>query len=815
MSSRWLLLGLAVAILAMVEVARGQTAARQAGYLYLSPVPGAPYVSEQTRYVLLRFETVTPSQVTNLASCITVTGATSGRHAGTTQVASDGRTVRFEMTASFNTNELVNVALSPEVAPGAGGRPAPFQYQFMVTAPLPGTSASPAKPLKRAANAERQFKAMKPWAQMSIAGMPPLHRPKALLMTNGVSVPGDFPQVIINVSSNPSPGYLFLEHAPQAGTPYTMILDNSGLPVWYRRGFVYDFKEQPDGTITWTLGDGAGFSVFDQNFNFLRTYCTTNGYLTDGHECKVLADGSYFLLGYRTNTVDMSRYVTGGAPGASVRETVLQEFTAAGELVFQWRPWDHYNIADENGNTDFPHFNGIDIDDDGNVLVSARHLSEVTKIDRDSGDIVWRLSGAHSSFAFVNDPFNGTSFQHNISALGQGRYMVFDNGNYHVPQVSRAVEYQLDLTHWTATLVWQFRDAPDAYTYFMGNAQRLPTGNTLVDFVLPQYPKAIEVDASGVTRFELSTVPASYSYRAFRFPWRGAVAAPYLVVEPQLDNVTLIFNKFGDTNVAYYRIYEGPAPQPTNVVAESTSTLTRLSRLTNGLAFFRVTAVNREGVESPFSNEESTLVNIVPPGSNLVQNGDFSQGGAGWALNLSSIAIAVWSVESNLAQFYITNGAESLTNVQLAQAGIPLLQGSQYVLEFDGWSSQSRYIDVKLAQGNAPFIDYSQIAPPYLTPNRTHFHYAFTMQQPSDLSAGLLFNLGAWPGTVYLENIAVFNPPLGDLNQDGHVDPLDLSILAGQWLHQQPGLPGDLDGDGNVNFTDFGVLGENWSPAGP
>src|SRR5947209_5640580 len=32
--------------------ARAQSAARSAGYLYLSPVPAAPYVSDQTRYVL-------------------------------------------------------------------------------------------------------------------------------------------------------------------------------------------------------------------------------------------------------------------------------------------------------------------------------------------------------------------------------------------------------------------------------------------------------------------------------------------------------------------------------------------------------------------------------------------------------------------------------------------------------------------------------------------------------------------------------------------------------------------------------------------
>jgi len=85
------------------------------------------------------------------------------------------------------------------------------------------------------------------------------------------------------------------------------------------------------------------------------------------------------------------------------------------------------------------------------------------------------------------------------------------------------------------------------------------------------------------------------------------------------------------------------------------------------------------------------------------------------------------------------------------------------------------------------------------------------MKQPSDFSDNLIFNLGASAAYVYLDNISLFNPPVGDLNLDGHVDFLDLGIYGGNWLKQQSGLPGDLDGNNKVDFTDFGILGENWS----
>jgi hypothetical protein len=791
-----------------------QSPARQAGYRYLSPVPSAPFVSQYTRYVLVRLDSITPAQIANLTeNFITVVGAVTGLHTGSTRMASDGRTVMFQMGANFITNELVTITLNPLLVPAAKqGSLKPYQYQVMIEAPMPGSQPLVKQPSKSVISLNDDKVAI----PASTNPVVQLHQPKAITMSNGVSVPSDFPQIVITVNSNPSPGYLFMENGLDGGAAaYTMIVDNNGLPVWYRRGRMYDFKIQKNGMITWCLDDATGFPAFDQNFNYLKTYLTTNGYLADGHELKILADGTYFMIGYQTNIVDMSQYVAGGLPGSIVRETVVQEFTSADDLILQWRAWDNYDMADENWNTDFPHMNALDIDEDGNILVSARHLSEVTKIDRDTGDIIWRLSGVHSSFSFTNDPFSGTSFQHNISALGNGHYMVFDNGNYHVPMISRAVEYQLDLTNMIATLVWQFRDTPDKYTYWLGNAQRLPSGNTLINFVRPEYPKAIEVDTNGVKHFELGLIPNSDSYRVFRLPWVGPAAVPYLVLEPQPDNLTLIFNKFGDTNVAYYRIYGGTSPHPTALLDESTSTMTKLSNLQNGTYYFRVTAMSGNGIESPFSNEVSTYVNITSPGANMVQNGSFSQGQYEWALGLGGGSKASWNVNDGIAQFSITNGGASLASVQLFQFSKALIQGNQYVLEFDGWSSGPRYIEVKVAQSNPPNLDYSQIAPPFLTPNRQHYRFVFTMKQPSDFSANLLFNMGASPGKVYLANIILFNPSAGDLNMDGSVDYLDLGNLMGNWLKQQSGLPTDLNHDGRVDFSDFNILGQNWSVSPP
>jgi hypothetical protein len=133
------------------------------------------------------------------------------------------------------------------------------------------------------------------------------------------------------------------------------------------------------------------------------------------------------------------------------------------------------------------------------------------------------------------------------------------------------------------------------------------------------------------------------------------------------------------------------------------------------------------------------------------------------------------------------------------------------VLEFDAWSDQTRYIDVKLAQSVSPFTDYSKITSPFLTPTPTHFRYVFTMAQASDFSANLLFNMGSSVADVFLDNIWLFNPPVGDFNMDRSVDYFDLGTLGANWLKQQSCLSGDLDGNNKVDFKDFCIFGENWS----
>ena len=75
----------------------------------------------------------------------------------------------------------------------------------------------------------------------------------------------------------------------------------------------------------------------------------------------------------------------------------------------------------------------------------SRSLNEVTKINRQTGDIIWRLGGKNNQYTFT-DPTSMFSFPHDFRKLPNGNFTVFDNGNGRNPPYSRALEYSINQT---------------------------------------------------------------------------------------------------------------------------------------------------------------------------------------------------------------------------------------------------------------------------------------------------------------------------------------------------------------------------------
>jgi hypothetical protein len=368
---------------------------------------------------------------------------------------------------------------------------------------------------------------------------------------------------------------------------------------------------------------------------------------------------------------------------------------------------------------------------------------------------MWRLGGKNDYFTWVNDD-DRISYQHDIRSLPNGHYTIFDNGNFHNPHYSRVLELELNTASWTATKVWEFRDSPDRSSWGEGSARRLPNGNTLINWTDGEHPFT-EVRPNGEKAFEAGFIPESGSYRIHKFNWEGKARVPNLIIEPQADNIALLFNKFGDYDVDYYNIYGGQQPQPTEVLATSTVPYTQLYDLENGKTYyFRVTAVNTSGIESDYSEQKSVSVNIVPQGTNLVTNGDFSDGFNHWEWDLDNNALATWEInQDHEFQVSITNPGSNIEDIQLSHSDIPLIEGTPYLLEFDARAiGSARIIEVEAKRDTPPYTNYSKMGLTYITTTMQHFSHEFVMDEASRPVSHIIINIGDSDAGVVLDNIS-------------------------------------------------------------
>jgi hypothetical protein len=278
--------------------------------------------------------------------------------------------------------------------------------------------------------------------------------------------------------------------------------------------------------LTYYDDESGTFLVMDRTCTVIDTLQCGNGYDTDPHELRILPNGHTLMLGLDEEVVDMSHVVPGGYSSALVVGYVIQELDQNKNVVFQWRSWDHFQITDAMHIDltatwiDYVHGNALDVDTDGNLLLSSRHLNEITKINRETGAILWRLGGMNNQFRFVNDSI-GFSYQHAVRRIANGNITLLDNGDFHVPPFSRALEYALDEEQKTATLVWQYRNTPDVFGSAMGFVQRMENGNTLIGWGAGN-PTVTEVAADGTKLYEMTFDAGVYSYRAFRYEWEPA-----------------------------------------------------------------------------------------------------------------------------------------------------------------------------------------------------------------------------------------------------------------------------------------------------
>ena len=338
-----------------------------------------------------------------------------------------------------------------------------------------------------------------------------------------------------------APGYVFV--APENGGPAqggSLIVDDSGQVVWFRPlpdafGRAMNFEVQSyrgRPVLTWIESPGqyvSEFVIFDDSYREIARFGASNGYDGDHHEFLISPQDTALIAIYSAVLWDLSSF--GGLELGMAWQGVIQELDIeTGEVLFEWQSLQHVGLEetyatllqDGRPGLDYFHLNSIDVDHDNNLLVSARETSAVYKIDRKSGEIIWRLGGKKSDFEMGK----GTRFayQHDARRLPDGTISIFDNGKtvFHnnLPEAieeSRAIVLELDEERMKASLVREYTHPDKQYADAAGNTQVLENSNVFVG-----WGRALaisEFGKDGELLFDASLRPENKSYRAFRFPW--------------------------------------------------------------------------------------------------------------------------------------------------------------------------------------------------------------------------------------------------------------------------------------------------------
>ncbi|MFI0452144.1 arylsulfotransferase family protein [Actinomadura sp. 6N118] len=379
-----------------------------------------------------------------------------------------------------------------------------------------------------------------------------------------------------------APGYLFM--SPQSilepAVPHgPQIADDQGRVVWFlpvpegqyaTNVRVQEYQGNP--VLTWWQGEatrtGAGTGtcyIADTAYRVIAAFRMGGDMPVDLHELLLTDRGTALVVGYHPKPCDLTP--VGGREDGVILDSVVEEIdVATGEVLLHWSGAEHIPLNESDvpvqlagdGPWDHLHVNGIGVDDDENLVVTARGSQAFYKLDRHTGEVLWKLGSGASTFVLgVGARLN---WPHDAQPVGGGVHRVFDNGaNIGMEGYeSRVVWLHADTESGVATHVKQITHPEHLSSSVEGNAEELPNGNTLVGW--GRAGRISEFSPDGELLFDATTPegPGWTTYRVFRQEWHGRPATPpEAVVEGDL--VRAVWN--GATGVVRWRLLAGSAEE--------------------------------------------------------------------------------------------------------------------------------------------------------------------------------------------------------------------------------------------------------------
>jgi Arylsulfotransferase (ASST) len=560
--------------------------------IYVSPAPRTVTANPDTQISFLGL----PASAIHGVS---VSGQSSGHHAGRLLAYSQGDGASFLPDEPFAPGERVSVSATIDVGsyftPPQPTPPLPrrkVSFSFRVDTPFSTASIGPF-PNPQASPADYQSFATLPGVQAPILR---------------VTVP----------DRDPGAGDVFTSNGPSAGRYGPLIYTPQGRLVWFdqlpggesaENLSVQDYEGQRDLTF-WqgkvlSLGFGQGEDVIvNDRYQPVGRVRGGNGLQADLHDFQLQPHGVAFTTAFNPIRCDVSSVESGTRNGVMLDNSVQEIDVRTGLVRWEWHSLDHVAVTESETAApkttapwDWFHLNSIDVEPGGALLISARSTWASYQLQGGSGRVLWRLGGNHSSFAMGRG--TKTAWQHDARMLPGGEVTMFDDGsNPPVHAQSRGVRLALDLARHSArlTAVYVHPDPP-LLSASQGNMQTLPGGNAVVNY--GGIPAVTEFAPNGSLLFDAHLSFDMSTYRAFRFPWQGLPASPPAVAAA-LNNTgeeTIVRASWnGATDVASWRVLAGSGPRALKPVAAfPDSDFESATILTRRYAYVAVQALDARG----------------------------------------------------------------------------------------------------------------------------------------------------------------------------------------------------------------------------
>lgn len=250
-------------------------------------------------------------------------------------------------------------------------------------------------------------------------------------------------------------------------------------------------------------------------------------------------------------------------------DSLFQELDIeTGEVLFEWHASEHFPVADSYDDPnqatreepwDYFHINMVDMDKQGNYLVSTRYGRCLLYISKDTGEIMWQLGGKRNDF---KDLSNGeaTTFlgQHDAHWVnGHAAITMFDNRadwTHKIEKESVGHRIKVNLEKMTAELEHSYRHPSGILSTSQGSMQTLPNGNVLIGYgfngAFTEYTADGKVlcDAYMLPEHRFGTGDVQ-SYRDLKYNWTGT---PLTTPSLHYEDKKLYISWLGSTKVRWW-----------------------------------------------------------------------------------------------------------------------------------------------------------------------------------------------------------------------------------------------------------------------